>query len=163
MDENAQFKLAFNLVGSEFTDRVKYYALSWWPARSIVSKSIEYRFNVDKSGSIFVLGQHAPWKSHLFDIEKELGLLNEELKYVMYTDQSGAWRIQCVSVSENSFTNRLSMPKEWCGLRDEELSKVADVKDCIFVHMNGFIGGNKSYEGALEMLQKSLAMQKTEA
>lgn len=156
MDENFQFNLALDMVGKEFTDRVRYYALSWWPARSIVQKSIDKRFDVDKSGSIVVMEQFAPWKSHLFDIEKEMGLVNEELKYVMYTDSAGGWRIQCVSVSENSFKNRLSLPQTWCGIRDEELSTLSGIKDCIFVHANGFIGGNKTYDGALEMLRKSL-------
>ena len=159
MDENTQFNLASIMVGTEFTDRIKYYALSWWPARSIVQNAIDTRFNVDKSGSILLMEQFAPWKSHLFDIEKEIGLVNEELKYVLYTDSNGAWRIQCVSAGENSFKNRLSLPQAWCGVRDEELSTLSGIKDCIFVHANGFIGGNKTYEGALEMLRKSLEIQ----
>jgi uncharacterized UPF0160 family protein len=159
MDENVQFHLALDMVGREFTDRVKYYALSWWPARSIVQKATDARFDVDASGAILLMEQFAPWKSHLFDIEKEMGLVNEEIKYVIYSDSNGAWRIQCVSAGENSFKNRLSLPEAWCGLRDEELSKVCGINDCIFVHANGFIGGNKSYEGALEMLKKSLQIQ----
>lgn len=159
MDENVQFNLALSMVGTEFVERVKYYGLSWWPARSIVLKSIENRFKVDKSGSIIVFDQHVPWKSHLYDIEKDLNLINEELKYVMYSDTNGSWRIQCVSVNENSFKNRLSLPSEWCGLRDDELSNLVGIKDCIFVHANGFIGGHKSYDGALVMLQKSLTQK----
>ena len=157
MDEESQFNLALNLVGNEFIDRVKYYALSWWPARSIVTKAVENRFNVHSSGSILVIEPFAPWKSHLFDIEKELNLVNDEIKYVMYKDSTNdTWRIQCVSMGENSFKNRLSLPAEWCGLRDDVLSNISNINGCIFVHMNGFIGGNKTYEGALEMLQKSL-------
>ena len=157
MNEETQFNLALNLVGNEFIDRVKYYALSWWPARSIVIKAVENRFNVHSSGSILVIEPLAPWKSHLFDIEKELNLVNDEIKYVMYKDTTNdTWRIQCVSMGENSFKNRLSLPAEWCGLRDDVLSNISNINGCIFVHMNGFIGGNKTYEGALEMLQKSL-------
>jgi len=32
---------------------------------------------------------------------------------VLYADSGGAWRIQCVSVSESSFDNRLSLPEPW--------------------------------------------------
>ncbi len=124
MDENVQFNLALDMVGKEFTDRVKYYALSWWPARSIVQKAVDTRFSVDTSGPILLIEQYALW--------------------------NGA------STGENSFKNRLSLPEAWCGVRDEKLS---GIKDCIFVHVNGFIGGNKSYEGALEMLRKFLQMQ----
>ena len=54
------------------------------------------------------------------------------------------------------------MPKPWQGKRDEDLSKTADIEDCIFVHATGFIGGNKTRSGALKMAQKSLEMAKTE-
>jgi uncharacterized UPF0160 family protein len=146
-NENTQFKLALDMVGNEFLDRIRYYVLNWYPAREIVFKAIENRFNIDPSGSIVVIEPFAPWKSHLFDLEKELNLNNQELKYAMYKDSNGSWRIQCIPVEENSFKNRLSLPSEWCGLRDQELSDLANIKECIFCHANGFIGGNKTYEG----------------
>jgi uncharacterized UPF0160 family protein len=146
-NENTQFKLALDMVGNEFLDRIRYYVLNWYPAREIVFKAIENRFNIDPSGSIVVIEPFAPWKSHLFDLEKELNLNNQELKYAMYKDSNGSWRIQCIPVEENSFKNRLSLPSEWCGLRDQELSDSANIKECIFCHANGFIGGNKTYEG----------------
>jgi len=59
----------------------------------------------------------------------------------MYKNSNGSWRIQCMPVEEYSFKS------EWCGLRDQELSDLANIKDCIFCHANGFIGGNKTYEG----------------
>lgn len=47
-------------------------------------------------GSIVVIEPFAPWKSHLFDLEKELNLNNQELKYAMYKDSMvgshGSWR-----------------------------------------------------------------------
>jgi uncharacterized UPF0160 family protein len=47
----------------------------------------------------------------------------------------------------------------WRGLRDEELSKEASIEGCVFVHMSGFIGGNKSFNGALTMAKKALRIQ----
>jgi uncharacterized UPF0160 family protein len=102
-----------------------------------------------------------PWKSHLFDLEKELNLTNNEIKYAIYQDKGDkSFRIQCVPISDGSFVNRLSLPSDWCGLRDEELSKKANIPGCVFVHANGFIGGNRTYEGALEMLRQSLNLAK---
>jgi uncharacterized UPF0160 family protein len=147
-------------VGDEFKERIRYYALVWWPARSIVQNSIEKRFQVDQSGSIIFIDGFAPWKSHLFDLEKEMNLTNNEIKYIIYKDGTNdSWRVQCVPICENSFTNRLTLPADWCGLRDQELSEKSGVENCIFVHSNGFIGGNKTYEGALRMLQKSLNLK----
>ena len=51
---------------------------------------------------------------------------------------------------------RLSLHPDWCGLRDEELSRVSGIEGCVFVHANGFIGGNLSYQGALAMAVKTI-------
>jgi len=56
-----------------------------------------------------------------------------------------------VTKNGSAFENRLSLPEPWRGLRDEELSKVSGIEDCIFVHMSGFIGGNHTKAGALQM------------
>lgn len=53
--------------------------------------------------------------------------------------------------------HRLSLPQPWCGLRDEELSQQSGIAGCIFVHASGFIGGNDTYEGTLEMAAQTLA------
>lgn len=51
---------------------------------------------------------------------------------------------------------RVFLHKDWCGVRDEELSKVSGINDCIFCHATGFIGGNKTKEGALQMALQSI-------
>ena len=97
-----------------------------------------------------------PWKEHIIDIEKELDI-RKPIKYVLYQDTTNQrWRIQCVPVRADSFENRLSMPAKWRGVRDEELSKLSGIPGCVFVHTNGFIGGNDTYEGVLKMATESL-------
>jgi len=156
-DYDARFERAMQLVGGEFLDKLNYYHSVWLPARTIVQSSIADRFNVDPSGEIVVLQSQCPWKAHLFDIEGELGLdASNNIKYVLYTDEKGNWRVQCVSESESSFKNRLSLPEPWRGVRDDQLSAVSGIPDCIFVHTSGFIGGNKTQAGALAMARGGL-------
>ncbi len=57
---------------------------------------------------------------------------------------------------------RLSLPEPWRGLRGVELSNASGIDGCVFVHMSGFIGGNSTYEGALEMAVKTLDSNKAE-
>ena len=66
------------------------------------------------------------------------------------------WRIQAVAVAFGRFESRKPLPEPWRGLRDSALSEVLGVKDCIFVHSSGFIGGSRSFDGALEMGLKAL-------
>lgn len=65
--------------------------------------------------------------------------------------------MQAVGVP-GSFESRLALPAAWRGLRDEQLSEAAQIPGCIFVHASGFIGGNKTYDGALAMARKALAL-----
>lgn len=76
----------------------------------------------------------------------------------MYPDESGKWRVQCVPEAPDSFISRKPLPEPWRGIRDEELSKLSGIAGCIFVHQSGFIGGNTTREGALEMAHKALAV-----
>ena len=59
-------------------------------------------------------------------------------------------------ISSICFFFRLSLLEEWRGVRDEQLSSLSGIKGCIFVHASGFIGGNETREGALEMARKTL-------
>jgi len=63
-----------------------------------------------------------------------------------------------VPEAEGSFVSRLPLPEPWRGLRNEELSKLCQIPQCIFAHANGFIGGNNTMEGALAMADASLAL-----
>ncbi|XP_020640170.3 MYG1 exonuclease [Pogona vitticeps] len=158
-DTEAGFQKAMELVGNEFLDRLDYFYRAWLPARTLVKEAIQQRFEVDPRGEILVLAQGGcPWKEHLFKLEEEMNV-KTSLKFILYTDLGGQWRVQCVPASLHTFQNRLSLLEEWRGLRDEELSEVSGIPGCIFVHSNGFIGGNLTKEGALEMARKTLARQ----
>ncbi|KAF9581986.1 hypothetical protein BGW38_000809 [Lunasporangiospora selenospora] len=155
IDVDAQFMKAVAMTGQDFTDAIRYLGLSWWPARDLVVKALEGRTDIHPSGKILVFDQSCPWKEHLFKLEEELQVEEKPL-YVLYPDESGNWRIQCVPPSPESFDCRKHLPQEWRGFRDDELSERSGIPNSIFVHMSGFIGGNKTREGALEMAVKAI-------
>lgn len=96
----------------------------------------------------------------MFELELELAVPSHEQPfYVIYQDETGGnWRVQAVPISSGSFESRKALPESWRGVRDEDLSRVAGIEGCIFVHASGFIGGNKTKDGALEMARKALTM-----
>ena len=57
----------------------------------------------------------------------------------------------------SSFALRQKLLPNYCGLRDEELSNACGIPECIFVHISGFLGINKTREGALQMAIQSLS------
>ncbi|XP_013773426.1 UPF0160 protein MYG1, mitochondrial-like isoform X2 [Limulus polyphemus] len=155
-DTDEGFKKAMELTGNEFKDKVFYYGNVLWPARLLVEEAVKNRKNVDPSGEIVNLKEGGcPWKDHLLSIEEECAI-DPKIKFVIYRDMNQQWRVQCVPVRLGSFENRLSLPEEWRGLRNEELSEKSGIPDCVFVHASGFIGGSKTYEGVLEMARQTL-------
>ncbi|KAL0725033.1 hypothetical protein Bca4012_039632 [Brassica carinata] len=79
-------------------------------------------------------------------------------KEFLEDERAKQWRVQAVAVAPDRFENRKALPEQWRGLRDEELSKAAEIPGCVFVHMSGFIGGNQSYDGALSMARTALTL-----
>ncbi|KAK9478131.1 metal-dependent protein hydrolase [Lipomyces japonicus] len=149
-----QFLKASQLIGGVFVDLVQYYGNSWLPARQLVKVALERRSEYDSKGRIVVFDDFVNWKDHVFSLEKELNISGVVL-YVLYSDGKG-WRVQAVPVTESSFQSRKPLPEAWRGFRDQELSNLTGIEGGVFVHATGFIGGNRTREGALQMAQKAL-------
>jgi len=146
-----RFEMASELAGSDFLGVLQHIVEGEIPAYKFVEQAVMDRFTVYKTGEIIKLESGGmPWKSHIYDIERKHNVTTP-IKFVLYTDQAQMWRVQAVSEEDSSFTNRLGLPEEWRGVRDSDLSAIANIPGCTFCHRSGFIGGNESYEGALQM------------
>ena len=151
------FLKAVAMTGAEFVAATKYYGESWLKARQHVARAMDDAANTHPSGEILKLPCYCPWKEHLFELESERGT-DPLPKYVLYEDDKGAWRIQAIPTTPSAFENRKPLPAAWRGVRDAALDEVAGVEGGIFVHAAGFIGGNKTFEGALAMAAKAREM-----
>jgi len=151
-----RFMKAVELTGVEFKECVDVVGKCWLPARVFVEEAIKARKELDPSGEIIALSTSCPWKEHLYEIEEEMQI-ETPIKFCLFEQTGGGgWRVQAVSVAPGSFENRKSLP--WRGLRDDALSEASGIEGGVFVHMGGFIGGNKTYEGALAMAKKALTL-----
>lgn len=158
VDLDARFADAMALTGSDFSQFVHHFAKSWLPARSVVEAALKDRFTVHPSGEIILLQQFCPWKGHLDSLEEEQSIQGV-VKYAVFEDSGKSWRVQCMSVSAESFQNRKSLPEPWWGKRDDELSTLSGIPGCIFIHATGFIGGAQTKESALKMAIAGLEFQ----
>lgn len=80
-----------------------------------------------------------------------------ELLYTVYEDTiNHTFAANAVHKQKDSFENRHPFPKEWAGLRDEELARVSGVPDATFCHNGRFIAVAKSREGIQRLIEKSL-------
>lgn len=152
-----RFQVAVDVCGQDFMSVMTQVVESDLPARAIVEKALLNRHETDSSGEIMVLESGGlPWRNHLYDLERQHNIDDPLIKFVLYTDQAGMWRVQAVTVEGRGFENRLSLPEEWRGVRDEDLTKIAGIPGCTFCHASGFIGGNQTFEGVLEMARVAL-------
>mmetsp|Transcript_29240 Transcript_29240/g.55230 ORF Transcript_29240/g.55230 Transcript_29240/m.55230 type:complete len:336 (+) Transcript_29240:97-1104(+) len=155
--EDERFEKASAICGEAFVESLSYIVECEMAAYDLVEKAVLARNAVDPSGQIIKFESGGmPWKQHLYDLEA-VHNIEGQVKFVLYTDQGGMWRVQAVTVKGTAFTNRVGLLESWRGVRDAELEKVSGIPGCKFVHNSGFIGGNKEFEGALLMAQKSIA------
>ncbi|KAG5510588.1 hypothetical protein JKF63_06885 [Porcisia hertigi] len=154
--ENANFAVAVEMAVSEFFQALTYLAFSWLPARSIVEAVFQHRHEFAESGKLMVFKdtKMCPWKDHLFELEKEHNCFGTVL-YVVFSDGKG-WRVQAVPKTSTSFDIRKPLP--YRGLRDEELSAASGIEGGVFVHVSGFIGGMKTFDGAMALAKQALVV-----
>ena len=159
--EDERFERASALCGAEFADALRAIVEVELPARAVVEAALLRRRDaVHAGGEVLALTSGGcPWKTHLYELERAHGVA-PLVKFVLYEDSSGMWRVQAVTQEGTAFTNRVSLGAEsWRGLRDDALSAEAGIPGCKFVHNTGFIGGNATYEGALAMAAKTMEQQ----
>ncbi|KAF2872676.1 metal-dependent protein hydrolase [Massariosphaeria phaeospora] len=164
-EEDARFLKASLFVGEQFELEVTDRARAWLPARHAVAAAYTSRLQYDASGRILVLGEGMPWADHLYNLEKEAAPQPDgvapHVLYALFPESTAPdtkWRIRAVSKENSGFENRKDLPDAWKGVRDEELDKVSGIPGCVFVHAAGFIGGNKTFDGALAMARKALEL-----
>lgn len=158
-----QFHKAMEVVGAEIVEGIQFLGENWWPQQTKFKEIIENRHKYDASGQIVKIedGQELlGWKSAFFNIEEELGIVNE-LKYIIYkgVGDKPQWRTTAVPVNLKSFLCRIPLKEEWRGKRDEELQAISGIQDASFVHMSGFTGGAYSEAGIKLMVRKTLGLE----
>ena len=158
--EDARFLQASSLMGSTFIRKLQYYHRAWLPARTLVHQAYKSRKEYDTKERLMLFPRGCPWKDHLYTLEAQQQD-EQKVLFVLYpeSEHEGAkWRVQAVSVSKDSFESRKPLPNNWRGVRDDQLSEVSGIKGCVFAHTSGFIGGNKTKDGALEMAKKAIEL-----
>ena len=102
------------------------------------------------AGRIICLEKYVPWQKCVCSEDP-----NNQFWYVVFPSNRGGYNVQCVPDQPDSFNMRHGLPAAWRGLGKEELRRITGVKDAVFVHPAGFIGGAESREGAVLMAEKA--------
>jgi len=102
-------------------------------------------------GNVLLLEYYYPWQIALFKRTDA-----DSLRYVVFPNVSGGWRVQAVSTVPHSFSMHKPLPESWRGLEGKALDAVTGIPDGIFCHASGFIGGHATREGALALAKAAI-------
>ena len=151
-----EFQEALIMVKSRFIKKVKVLYKELSQAKELknhIKEAIVNRFNFHKSGKI-LFTKNCLFAQDIFSLEKELDI-KDEILFVIQPELKGTnFRIFAVPIQFQSFESR--KPLKHGGLKEKELCDTYNVEGCVFVHVNGFTGGNKTKEGAIKMVEFNL-------
>ncbi|MEG2301963.1 MAG: MYG1 family protein [Niameybacter sp.] len=117
----------------------EYYKSVYYMEEALQSQPIQ-------ETHLLLLTESVKWKDLLLEQDPE-----GHVWFVVFQDIAGSYRVQTVPKEKDSFEARVDLPVAWGALRDEALSELTGIEDCIFCHPNLFICGNETEEGALKM------------
>lgn len=61
-------------------------------------------------------------------------------KMVIIPRTKNSWKIQTIPKSVNEpYTKKYPMPKQWCGLKNEQLKKISGIEGLFFCHKEGYM------------------------
>lgn len=112
-------------------------------AKEIVENAIE-----NSTNGIMILDRYMPWKEFILNSDNKKA---KDILYVVFPSNRGGYNVYTVPKEHGSFENRKSLPKEWSGLRDEELQNVTGVKTARFCHIACFICTAENKDDAIKL------------
>lgn len=147
-DENTQF-IKVEAIAREILEQEILNCIGKVQTKHKIDKYLE-----NNNNRYLILDEYLPYEE--FVLNSSLG---EKILFVIYPSTRGGYCIKTVPVSVKDRSNRMSFPKEWGGLDDEELEKVSGIKDITFCHANLFLVSTKTKEAALEVVNKLIDME----
>lgn len=116
---------------------------------------VAYDIAINNSREYIVLDRCIPWKEKLLELDP-----THKIKFVIYGVNDGAeYRGQGVPLSLTDQTCVLYYPEAWRAKRNEELSEISGIPNCVFCHVSGFLCINKSLQGMIAMTKKVLSQE----
>ena len=114
------------------------------------SKKVKTILNKTK-GPILILDEYLPYQESLLTSPK-----GKDIKLVIYPTNRGGYGVKTVPISLTDKNSRVYFPKNWGGLTNEDLEKVAGIKGATFCHINRFLLTAKDLDSALELAKLTI-------
>jgi len=100
-------------------------------------------YQQSENKKIIILDRGYSWRSTLTSYP--------EPEFVIFPAAERGFMIQAVHKGLSGYDTRNSFPESWRGGNDKELEEISGVKGTVFCHRAGFLAGNETLEGAIQM------------
>ncbi len=105
-----------------------------------------------KSKDCLIFDENLPWLESFFDLNG----ISHPAQFVIMP-AGNHWKLRGIPPTyEDRMKVRLSQPKQWAGLHDDDLKKVSGIPGAIFCHKGRFISVWETREDALKALEYTL-------
>lgn len=107
---------------------------------------------MEEKGLFLLFDSPMPWQDNFF----ELGGVDHPALFVVMPSENH-WKLRGIPPSPaNKMEVRLPLPKEWAGIRGDQLEKISGIPGAIFCHKGRFISVWETKEAALKALDQVL-------
>lgn len=142
IDTDIKFMKAIEIARVIFDNKIQS-VIAKCNAKVHVEKAIQQSEN-----GIIVLDRFMPYEEFVLESNNPQA---KDILYAVFKSNRGGYNVKAIPKTLGSFENRKKMPKEWAGLRNEELQKVTGVATATFCHNAGFICVAKTFDDAIKL------------
>lgn len=142
IDADVKFKEAIEVARVIFDNKIES-VIAKCRAKKCVEKAIE-----ESKDGIIILEKFMPYEEFVLESDNPRA---KDILYAVFKSNRGGYNVKAIPKTLGSFQNRKKMPKEWAGLRNEDLQKVTGVETATFCHNAGFICVAKTFDDAIKL------------
>lgn len=150
-DENEQFLKAVTVAKEILLQEILNITGKVIAKQKVLEKLTE------KTNHTLYLDEYMPYEHTILSEESA-----NDIYFVVFPSNRGGYAIKTVPKSQEDHNKRLDFPKEWAGLEQQELEKVAGIKGLKFCHATRFLVSCDTMETAKKVINKALTQQETE-
>ncbi|KAG5859267.1 UPF0160-like protein [Encephalitozoon hellem] len=145
-EQNRRFLEAVRFVSKDLDNFMHTIVNGWIPNYKYLDKLI-----ADSDGDILCVDKYC-FIDVIPEIEKKY---KKDIRFVLNKRESSV-TILAVPRERKHFRSKVPLKKEWRGLAGSKLEAISGIEGCNFVHASGFVGSNRTVEGAMEMCRVSI-------
>lgn len=130
-----------NIIFEKIIDK----EIAKFEAKELVNNAIE-----ETQDGIMILKQFLPWKEILLTSDNPRA---KEINFVVFPSNRGGFNAYTVPIEMGSFESKKKFPKEWGGLKGDNLQNVTGVKTARFCHNACFMCVADTKEDAVRLAE----------